>query len=184
MHMLLRILVPAKNKENARIRAGEIVNDLVRNGEFDYGVFFNEDLPLAGKNRWGSLPVAVPYNSRLGKRLIKQGIRFTWKEFYDGYKNLKRCLRKYTARELFEGKILSKRNSIKKVMEKITNEKNDDLFMFDLWLWQLLRERYSYFVVGFNFGPIRNNTELKNLFEAIELSKGEKWWVVPVDVHY
>ena len=182
--MLITILVPAKNLREARTKAEEVVNELVNNGVFDYGVFFDEESPVAGKARWGPLPVATPYNSRVGKRLIKQGIRYTWNEFYDGYRNLKRCLRKYTARELFEEKILSKRNSIRKVMEKITNKKNSDFFYLDLWLEQMLRKNQNCYVYAYQWGRIKSNSALERLFKFYKLSEREEWWVVPVDVHY
>ena len=181
--MLLRILVLARDKREARTKADDICYTLQRAGEIDYYVFFDENEPLSGRNRWGPLPCVVPYESRLGKRLVKKGIKATWLEFYSGYKKVKKFLKEFTARELFEGKVFSKRNRVKKLVNKLTN-KREDFFEFEMGLWQLERGRHFRWVVGPEGVPVRNFTELERLFKVWTPNKGETWWVVPVDVHY
>ncbi len=184
--MLLRIVVRGKSEEEALTKTRIICEKLLDRGKLDYYTFFNEDLPLAGKNRWGKLPAAVPYETRLGKRLVKNGLKATWKEFHQGYKELKRLLKQYTARELFEGKVLTKKNLARQVIYKIANKTvEEDFYMIDYYLDQIKRDIPFGWVIGEDGYPIRCQRELEFLMKTWKLtSEKEKWWVVPVDIHY
>ncbi|RLC83450.1 MAG: hypothetical protein DRJ03_17155 [Chloroflexi bacterium] len=185
MHMLLRIVIRGKSEEEALTRTRIICEKLLEKGKLDFYTLFDEDKPLAGKNRWGNLPPAVPYKTRLGKKLIKDGLKATWKEFHRGYKELKRILKQYTARELFEGKVLTQKNLARQVIYKIANKTvEEDFYMLDYYLDQIKRDIPFGWIIGEDGYPLRCQRELEFLMEVYKLSKGEKWWVVPVDIHY
>ncbi len=183
--MLLRILVRAKSEEEALTKTRIICEELLKEGQLDYYTLFDEDLPLAGKNRWGNYPPAIPYQTRLGKKLIEEGIKATWREFYEGYRKLKSLLKQYTARELFEEKVLTQKNLTRKVLYKIANKTvREDFFMLDYSLNQMKRELPFAWVLGENYLPIKSHKDLDFLLNHWKLEKGERWWVVPVDIHY
>ena len=88
MHQIIHAIVDAQTKEDALgVARGSVFDRLVgatRNSrrEFDYYVTFDEeDTTVAGKARWGDLPIAARLNSEEGWELLARGWNATKAEF-------------------------------------------------------------------------------------------------------
>jgi len=103
MHMVIRAIVYAHNEEEALNKARGIFEKLCgdEGQPFDYYTLFDEDSPIAGKNRWGNLPVVARADSPEGKKLIDYAMRVTKKEFMDNMAEIREGLLNLTDEELF-----------------------------------------------------------------------------------
>src|SRR6056297_2206114 len=79
MHMVIYALVEASTHDDA-LATGKTVFDRLVGADphagavFDYYVTFDEeDTTVAGKARWGELPVAAPVDSERGQDLLDSG---------------------------------------------------------------------------------------------------------------
>ena len=88
MHQVIHALVDAQTRGDALgVARGSVFDRLVgatreSRREFDYYVTFDEeDTTVAGKARWGDLPVAARLNSEEGRGLLARGWNATKAEF-------------------------------------------------------------------------------------------------------
>lgn len=83
MHMVIYALVEASSEVEALAKAIEVFKPMTgRKREpgpiFDYFVTFDkDDTRVAGKARWGDLPIAAPIDSDEGQELVKSGWKAT-----------------------------------------------------------------------------------------------------------
>jgi len=193
MHTIIRIICYANDKKEARIKAEDILdNNLVGDYQsFDYGTFFDDDFATS---RWGSRPVSCLADSKEGKKLIDEGMKFTKKEFKDNIKKVREALKEYSDEDLFEGKIVDMK---KKILQKLEDKKdnNMDLHLFKYRCWNIGDySGRSIWLYNDDGEGIRNNEMLKDVLEKwkgfyesegkINPNKDLKVFVVPVDVHY
>ena len=88
MHQIIHALVDAQTREDALgVARGSVFDRLVGatcdgRREFDYYVTFDQDgTTVAGKARWGDLPVAARLNTEEGRELLARGWNATKAEF-------------------------------------------------------------------------------------------------------
>lgn len=188
MHRVIRIICYAKNKKEAREKAEEILNEnLVRNGEpFDYGTFFDEDSSGSGKNRWGNLPVVALADSKEGKKLIDEGMKFTKDEFIKNVKEVREMINFYSDEELFEENVVDVK---KKILESLQDKKDKvslGISFFKHYCFCLGEYKGTDIYVYDNDGEgIRTTKHLKSTLNKWNSAnyKDLKVFVVPVDVH-
>jgi len=181
MHMVIRALVAAKDEQEALEKAREIFEDLVEQEVFDYFVTFDEDTPVAGRRRWGNLPVVAEYDSKEGKALVEEGMKYTWDEFKEHITEVRKILNEFTDRELFE----ETPKLEKAVKDKLMGNRETftKLLMFSYHLKESARyPGPSVFLYMEHGEPITNRTSLKRAIEW--LRQRGKIYVVPADVHY
>ncbi|MFC4451112.1 hypothetical protein [Halorussus aquaticus] len=87
MHTVIYSLVEASTRDEALATGKTVFDRLVgaslhADAVFDYYVTFDESgTSVAGKARWGDLPVAVPVESDDGQKLLERGWEATKSEF-------------------------------------------------------------------------------------------------------
>lgn len=102
MHMLIASIVYARKEEEAFIKAKQIFFDLCeQGGPFDYFVTFDQDTAVAGKNRWGPLPVVARADSKEGKQLVARLMKGMKNEFMEYMSLIRGALAVMSDRELF-----------------------------------------------------------------------------------
>lgn len=102
MHMVIGAIVYAHNEEEALVKARNTFEKLCGEGQaFDYYVLFDEELPMAGKSRWGNLPVVARADSPEGKKLIDSRMQATKNEFMQDMAQIREGLLNLTDEELF-----------------------------------------------------------------------------------
>ena len=177
MHMVIRAIVYAENKEDALDNARDIFDKLCERGTFDYFTMFDEEGScVSGRGRWGNLTPVAKVTSPEGKELIDEGWEATVREFKSAMKEIRKIIAQFTDEEIME--------------EKTVKEK--DFFM----------PRYQFYCIGQYDGSgiwlydndgsgIRTRHHLDNaltkwpdLDHTSEEYKGLEVWIVPADVHY
>ena len=188
MHHVIRMIVYAKTKKEARSRAEKTFNERLV-PRFDYGTFFDDESPMNGKSRWGTLPPIELVNSKEGKKLINEGFKVVVKEFMDNLKQMRKMLEKYNDFELFEGEILDKN---KQILEELEDEKDKGLagltnpYWFSYNCLKISRGDWLYDDDG---EAIQTSKNLKRVLtkeyceDKDKKDKDLKVWVLPVDVH-
>lgn len=79
MHQIIHAIVDARTSEDALgVARGCVFDRLVgatpeSSADFDYYVTFDEEASVAGKARWGELPVAAQLDSQEGCELLARG---------------------------------------------------------------------------------------------------------------
>ena len=193
MHKIIRILCYAENKEEARETAEDILNESLvgENKPFDYGSFFDEEHAIS---RWGKMLVVCLANSKKGKKLIKDGMENTKKDFKENIKKVRELINFYSDEELFEEKTIDIKKQILENLEDKPITKN--IFMFKYYCNCLGQYKGSNIWIYDNDGEgIRNSEHLKNVLNKWEYiykdKKGEanpyknlKVFVIPCDCHY
>jgi len=101
--MVIRAIVYAQNEQDGLSKAKYVFDRLCERAVFDYYATFDEDNgPVAGKGRWGELPVVASAESKEGKELIEEGMRFTKKDFMQRLKVVREVLASKSDEEVFE----------------------------------------------------------------------------------
>jgi len=179
MHMVIRAIVYAENKEDALDNARNIFDRLCKRGTFDYFTMFDEvGSCVSGRGRWGDLTPVAKVTSPEGKELVDEGWEATVREFKFAITKIRKALEKFTDEEVME--------------EKSLKDKEEDCFMV----------RYRFHQVGQYEGPeiwlydndgsgIRTRHHLDNALnkwpDLDHTSKGYEGldvWIVPADVHH
>jgi len=196
MHQIIRIICYANDKREARERAEEILNDNLvgDNRPFDYGTFFDDDTStMSGKGRWGYKPSVVLVDSKEGKKLIKDGMKYTKESFIEKIKEVRKMIEFYNNEELFEQKVIDVK---KKIIESLEDKKDtNNLSLFKHYCSCLGEYRGSNIFLYDNDGEgISDSQHLKDVLtkwksiygienKEKDKYKGLKVYVVPVDVH-
>ena len=193
MHHVIRFIVYADDKKEAMEKAVSALNQLVEWGtdSIDYGTFFDDDKStMSGKARWGNVPVCVKASSKEGKRLIKDGMDATERDFKETIKELREMLKKYNDDELFQKEILDKN---KQMLQEL--EEKDNSFEHPNWFhyqcYKLGKE--GVWLYNEESSSISSPKELKDVLDKDKKyyegegkenpNKDKEVWVVPCDVH-
>ena len=125
---------------------------------FDYYVTFNEeDTTVAGKARWGDLPVAAPVESEAGQGLLDRGWEATEEEFQ---RNLDRV--KEGIEELSDEEIMLDEDLVRHAFHQVGAYDGTSVFLYD------------------EHGcGIRHRGQLDRVLERLD-----ECWIVPADVHF
>jgi len=182
MHMVIRAIVYAKNKEDALAKAANVFDGLTENQDpFDYYEMFNTaGSVVSGRGRWGALPAAVKADSKAGKKLIEEGMKSTWDEFKEAIKAVREGISTGTDEKLFEDKDVKTNNmtGMFKYFCGLIGQYSGSA----IWLYDHDGE------------GIRDREHLANTlskWKCVYEDKGQEnpckdlsVWVVPADVHY
>lgn len=195
-HQIIKIICFAKNKEEAREKAEEILNEnLVGDYKpFDYGTFFNEESSISGKSRWGNITPVCLADSKEGKKFINEGMKATKDIFMEMIKQVRKHIEFYSNEELFEEEIMDTK---KKIILSLDDEENNDLdriSMFKHYCFCLGQYQGTEIFLYDNDGEGINNTQhLRNVLNKwktiYEDEKKENpfknlnTYIIPIDVH-
>lgn len=184
MHHLIRIICYAKDEKEAREKAEDILdNRLVGDGRaFDYGNFFDVK---SATDRWGKLPVIVKADSKVGKKLIADGLKYTQDEIKEKLKKIRELLAKYSDEELVVEEVLDTK---KRILESLEDNKNSksELDMFKYYANCVGRYDGAGVYLYDNDGEgIRTEKHLKNVLNKWDSKdyEGQEIFVVPCDCH-
>lgn len=181
MHMVIRTIVYAKDKDEALDEARHVFERLVEREKFDYYTMFdNEGTSVSGKGRWGELTPVAEVDSKKGKQLINEGMKYTQEHFNEAIKYVREALDKHTDKELFEDRTV-KVNGMTRMFKYYCSVMGS----YDgpnVWLYD-------------NDGEgITDHEHLKDVLSKWQSiydrenkpnpHKDMKIWVVPADVHY
>lgn len=107
MHMIIRAVVYAASYKEALEKGKVIFKRLTEEGApFDYFVTFDEEgSVVSGKGRWGNLPAVSLVTSRMGQKLIRNGMKWTKESFIRSLQTLRKVLGEKTDEEIFEDEL-------------------------------------------------------------------------------
>ena len=107
MHQIIHAIVDAQTEDDAlAVARGSVFDRLVGAtvescGEFDYYVTFDEEgTGVAGKARWGDLPIAARLNSDDGCELLARGWSATKQEFERNLAEVREALTSHSDSEI------------------------------------------------------------------------------------
>ena len=181
--MLICVIVGAEEEEAALEKAKETLEILVERGDFDYYTTFDMDgHGMAGKDRWGELPVVARIESKEGKKLIEEGLKWTEQNFEYAITKVRNVLQRYTNTELFEEFCVHEEVAAK-LSEEIEQEWRD-LHMAHYWLASAGMNHPSDTYLWSDEGEqIENRHTLEYIIECHKKEK-KKIFIVPSDVHH
>ena len=169
MHMTIRAIVYAENKNNAVSQAEGVFTRLVERDTFDYYSLFGE----GAEDIWGDRIVASKYKTKEGKKLVKDGWDFTYRDTKEYFKKVKKILKKY-----------------KNVDDFLDGDTFDRWYLYKLGAY----EGSSLWLYDDDGSGIRDEKHLNNvldkwkhLYEDKNINnpyKNKDIWVVPADVHF
>ncbi|EJN57290.1 hypothetical protein HSB1_42530 [Halogranum salarium B-1] len=114
MHQLIYALVEAPNRDDALASGNAAFDRLVGAGPdtaavFDYYVTFDDETTsVAGKARWGELPVVAPVDSDEGLELLERGWNATIEEFERNLERVRTAVEEFTTEALMRDKELAR----------------------------------------------------------------------------
>ena len=162
MHMLIYALVEASTQDEA-LASGKAVFDRLVGADthscavFDYYVTFDkEDTTVAGKARWGNLPIASSIASDDGQELLNRGWNATKNEFERNLQRVKEALDELSTEE-----IMRDENLARHAFHQVGAYDGPTIFL------------YTEHATG-----IRHREQLNRVLE-----ESEDLWIVPADVH-
>lgn len=197
MHKVIRFIVYSTDEEEALDRAKDLLNNMInKKNYYDYGTFFDDNRStMSGKGRWGDKPPVSLADSKEGKRLIDEGIKYTKEEKLENLKKIRNVLENFTDEEVIEEEVLNEKTKI-----LLELGENEDLKKA---VYELRFIHYQFSCLGYgdsniflydNEGEaIRNNHDLKNVLTKWEENyrglkenpyKDLNVYVVPCDVHF
>jgi len=163
MHMVIFALVEASTEDEALAAGSGVFNRLVgavphAGAVFDYYVTFNEeDTTVAGKARWGDLPIAAPVTADEGQALLDRGWAATEVEFQRNLDRVKEGLE-----ELSDEEIMRDDDLVRHAFHQVGAYNGPSIFLYD------------------EYGSgIRHRGQLDRILE-----ESEDLWIVPADVHF
>ncbi|WP_435349213.1 hypothetical protein [Haloarchaeobius sp. HRN-SO-5] len=163
MHQLIYALVEAQSRDDALAEGKATFDRLVgatpqESAVFDYYVTFDMDSKsVAGRSRWGNLPVAARVDSTRGAGLLARGWDATVEEFERNLEKVRESIDDCTTEDVMHDK-----NLVRHACYNLGAFRGPSLFLYD----------------GHGDG-IRNRAHLDRVLD----SPGEIW-IVPADVHY
>ena len=207
--MVIRILVFAGNKREARDKAQEILDELCESRHFDYGTFFDEESPVSGKVRWGGYPTVAevktpsvetlmayrmkedyldPTDPKLNENekawaLILEGVKWTIKKQKRNLQKLRIALSEYKDEDFWF------RPTKKEYEVNNKYHENLDIGMIKFYCYSLGQCKGPNVYLYDNDGEgITDENHLRNVLKKWEDITTEyvnlRLFVVPVDVHF
>ncbi len=195
-HQIIKIICYSKNKEEARAKAEEILNNNLvgEDKSFDYGTFFDEESSVSGKSRWGNITPVCLADSKKGKQLIKDGMKATKDSFIEHIKIIRKLIDFYSDEELFDEELKDTKRKIILSLEENEDKELKDISQFKIRCFWLGQYRGSEIFLYDDDGEgIQNTKHLKdalNKWKCIYEDEGKEnpnknnqIWVIPIDVH-
>lgn len=165
MHMLIRSLVYADNENEALAYGKGAFDQLVWDGVFDYYKTADMDGDgVAGTDRWGDYPEAVPAESDEGRELIENGWEYTVEEYERSLDQVEGFLDGHDREELWEDEAAHMEFSYP--FYKVGQFEGSSTFLYDQ-----------------HGQGIRHRGHLDRVLENEYDYEGDVY-VVPADVHY
>jgi hypothetical protein len=163
MHALIYALVEASHRDEA-LAASKSAFDRLTGARpdcapvFDYYVTFDDDGTIvAGRARWGELPIAVPITSDEGQQLLERGLQATEQEFQRNLDRIKEGLGEYS-----DEAIMRDEDLIRHACHQLGAYEGSPIFLYD------------------EFGSgIRHRDRLDAILDG-----SDDLWIVPADVHF
>ena len=163
MHQVIYALVEASTEETALACGKAAFDRLVGAGPdnaaiFDYYVTFDDERSsVAGKARWGELPVVASIDSDDGAKLLESGWEATRQEFKRNLERVRTAVNEFSDEELMHDKDLARH-----ACYNLGAYRGPSLYLYT------------------EFGDaIRNREHLDHVLDA-----DEQLWIIPADVHY
>jgi hypothetical protein len=162
MHQVIYAIVGAQTRDDALGIARGCFDRLVgataeSSAEFDYYVTFDEDVRVAGKARWGELPIVAQLNSTDGRELLAKGWNATKAEFERNLGEVREALD-----ELNDDEIMNDEDFVRCRCADLGAYAGPSVYLYD------------------EFGSgIRTPKDF--VWACKDLDKP---WIVPADVHY
>jgi hypothetical protein len=161
--MVIYTLVEASTRDDA-VATGKAVFDRLVGADphggavFDYfATFDQEGTTMAGKARWGGLPVAARVDSNEGQELLERGWDATKSEFQRNLNRVQEALD-----ELSDDEIMRDENLARHAFHQVGAYDGPSIFL------------YNEYANG-----IRHREQLDRVLE-----ESEDLWIVPADVHF
>lgn len=182
MHSLIRMIVYADTKEQALEIAKENGLKLCERNYFDSYSCFDNDFAIS---RWGKMIPVVKADSKIGKKLIKEGMKYTKNKLMEHLKFIRELLNKYSDEEIIEQEVTDVR---KKILAGLSDEgmkKEQSELLMVTYNFNCFGQ-YSgggIFVYDADAEGIRTQAELRKVLECYNRSK-KIVWVVPMDTHF
>ncbi|WP_115864215.1 hypothetical protein [Halorussus litoreus] len=163
MHMVIYTLVEASTQDDALASGKTVFDRLVgavphAGAVFDYYVTFDEaGTSVAGKARWGELPVAATVVSDEGEELLERGWEATKEEFQRNLDRVREALDERSDEEIMRDEDLARH-----AFHQVGAYDGPSVFLYD--------EHGS---------GIRHRGQLDRI-----LDESDDLWIVPADVHF
>ncbi|MFC7205328.1 hypothetical protein ACFQJC_17600 [Haloferax namakaokahaiae] len=163
MHQVIYALVEASTTDEALVAGRSVFNRLVGispeyGAVFDYYVTFDDDsTSIAGKARWGELPIAEPRGSDSGQELLERGWEATKQEFERNLERVREGIQEFDIEAIMRDEEL-----IRHACHNLGAYRGPSVFLYDE------------FADG-----IRYREQLDRILET-----DNQIWIVPADVHY
>jgi len=163
MHIVIYTLIEASTRDDT-VATGKAVFDRLFGADphagavFDYYVTFDQEgTTVAGKARWGDLPVTARVNSDEGQELLERGWEATKSEFQRNLNRVQEALD-----ELSAGEIMRDENLARYAFHQVGAYDGPSSFLYD------------------EHGcGIRHRGQLDRVLE-----ESKELWIVPADVHF
>ena len=163
MHQIIYALVEASTRDEALAVGRSVFDRLVGTSPeygavFDYYVTFDDDsTSVAGKARWGELPIAEPIDSDSGQELLERGWEATKQEFERNLERVREGIQDFDTEAIMRDQEL-----IRHACYNLGAYRGPSVFLYDE------------FADG-----VRHREHLDRVLET-----GGQMWIVPADVHY
>jgi hypothetical protein len=174
MHMLVRIIVHAKDEKQAFTKAENALNELVKGEKFfDYYSTFDNERTRDSYVDWSHLPPVILASSPEGKHFIDVGWQYTVEGFIQAFEQVNLAVQYLSPEEIMErtypkdlpADIKKKINvlSIRVYFEELGNQPGYPKYLYD------------------KHEPILSKSDLEF---ALKPEEGLNVYVIPADVHY
>lgn len=174
MHMLIRIIVHAKDEKQAFTKAENALNELVKGEKyFDYYSTFDSERTRDSYVDWSHLPTVMLASSPEGKHFIEMGWKHTVEGLMEAFEQVKLAVQYLSPQEIMERRY-------PKDLPKDTKKKINVLSIrvyFDELGNQPGNPKFLYH----EFEPILSNDDLEF---ALKPEEGLNVYVIPAYVHY
>jgi len=163
MHMVIYALIEASTEDEALSTGKAVFERLVgadphAGAVFDYFVTFDdEDTTVAGKARWGNLPIAAAVDSEKRQELLDRGWEATKAEFERNLDQVREALDELSSEE-----IMHDENLARHAFHQVGAYDGPTIFLYNE-----------------HANGIRHREQLDRL-----LVESEDLWIVPADVHF
>ena len=98
-----RVGLRRRRRRGSQEREARLFEPLVRDSLFDYYVTFDQDgSGVAGRDRWGDLPVVAEAETEEGRDLIDDGWEYTTNEYEKSLESLEEFFEEHELSELWE----------------------------------------------------------------------------------
>lgn len=178
MHMVIRVVVEAHDVESAVSNAERFFTDNLHyknGGPFDYCTPMVEGHTVSGADRWidyQDKECAFPLASDAGRAEVEDAWSITLDCMEQNLKSVWESMEEADDFAEFFETILDDEDLVRHRMSKVAGYQSTDYFLYvQNWSTSGLRSRR-----GWDY--------LQDRIEDAEENEDNRWWVVPLDVHY